>query len=154
MKRVRHLFWSGAICIAIAASAHGATGKIVKTLPHYLDLQGRHMLRPSLFERDAYQNELKQHPDRCSGMRFDVQWKAHQTTATHPKLRLEVKGANLPPRKIEVIEIELKKPGFFSKWSGLAVTGADFKRIGAIQAWRVSLWDGDQMLSEQKSFLW
>ena len=119
------------------ANAAAASGKIVKTLPHFLDLEGRHMLRPSLYERDSYQAELKQHPERCSGMRFDIQWKARRVE--HPKLRLEVKAANLAPRKIETLEQDLKAPGLFSKWSGIPVAGETFKRIGPIQAWRVTL---------------
>lgn len=135
-------------------SSDAATGRIIKTLPHFLDLKGQHTLRPSLFERDAYQAELKKHPDQCSGMRFDIQWKAHQLQSANPRLKLEVKAAKLPPRQIETFEREIKRSGFFSKWSGVTVAGEDFKRLGAIQAWRVTLWDGDQMLAEQKSFLW
>jgi hypothetical protein len=151
---MKKLLIAAAILLGSLSIAEAATGEIIKTLPHFLDLQGRHMLRPSLYERDAYQAQLRLHPERCSGMRFDIQWKAHRLTSTHPKLRLEVKAANLPPRQIEVFEQELKKPGFFSKWSGVVIAGDTFKRIGLIQAWHVSLWDGDQMLAEQKSFLW
>jgi len=36
----------------------------------------------------------------------------------------------------------------------LPLDGADFKRIGEVTAWRATLWDGDKMIGEQKSFLW
>lgn len=136
----------------LTAPTDAASAKIIKTLPHFLDLQGRHTIQPSLFERDAYQDELKRHPDRCSGMRFDIQWKSRDIkTAT---VRLEVRGAKTPPRKNEVFETQVKAGGLFSHWSALRVEGKDFRRIGEIRAWRVSVWDGAQMLAEEKSFLW
>ena len=56
-------------CLAMAASAAAElSGKVVKVLPHYLDLEGRHTLSPSLYERDAYQAVLRQHPERRSGI--------------------------------------------------------------------------------------
>jgi hypothetical protein len=35
-----------------------------------------------------------------------------------------------------------------------AVRGEDFRSGGSVSAWRVSLWNGDQLLAEKKSFLW
>ena len=35
-----------------------------------------------------------------------------------------------------------------------AVRGEDFRAGGTVTAWRVSLWDGDQLVAEKKSFLW
>jgi hypothetical protein len=32
--------------------------------------------------------------------------------------------------------------------------GDAYKQFGEVTAWRVSLWSGDQLLGEQKSFLW
>jgi hypothetical protein len=34
------------------------------------------------------------------------------------------------------------------------VTGDEYKKLGELVAWRVTLWDGDKLLAEQKSFLW
>ncbi len=35
-----------------------------------------------------------------------------------------------------------------------AVRGEDFRSGGSVSAWRVSLWDNDQLVAEKKSFLW
>jgi hypothetical protein len=35
-----------------------------------------------------------------------------------------------------------------------AVRGEAFRSGGSVSAWRVSLWNGDQLLAEKKSFLW
>jgi hypothetical protein len=34
------------------------------------------------------------------------------------------------------------------------VRGDPFRSGGSVSAWRVSLWNGDQLLAEKKSFLW
>ncbi|MFO1511357.1 MAG: hypothetical protein U1F83_00330 [Verrucomicrobiota bacterium] len=83
----------------LAASA--ATGSIVKVLPHFLDLEGRHSVSPSLYDRDAYQAELRRHPEKRSGMRFDILWRGRSQRKEKEKatLRVELRGAakgNLP----------------------------------------------------------
>lgn len=136
----------------VSASLSAAEARIVKVLPHFLDAKGRHTLHPSLFERDGYQAHLRAHRELCSGMRFDVQWKGRKLE--NGVLKLEVLGANSPPRQIDSFTAPLKSGGLFSRWSGLKVAGEDFKRLRRIIAWRISLWDGDQQLTDEKSFLW
>jgi hypothetical protein len=142
------------LLLAAAVSAGAATGRVIKVLPQFLDLQGRHALSPSLYDRDAYQVYLRQHPDQRSALRFNVQWKAKPAKGTALKLRVELRGSahgRLPPQKI--LEQEVKS-GTFSRWSTLTLGGDDYKDFGEMTAWRVTLWDGAQMLGEQKSFLW
>jgi hypothetical protein len=146
-----------ALCCWVAASASAATGRVIKVLPQFLDLKGRHALSPSLYDRDAYQAYLRLHTNDISGLRFAVQWKAPDANAyAGPlKLRVEVRGithGDLPPKL--VLEQDVKPGGWFSHWASLPLTGEDYKKIGEVTAWRATLWDGDQMLSEQKSFLW
>ena len=38
--------------------------------------------------------------------------------------------------------------------SVFTVHGEEFRSGGSVSAWRVSLWDGDQLVAEKKSFLW
>jgi hypothetical protein len=150
MNFVRRL--AALLLFAASLSALSAEARIVKVLPHFLDQNGKHTLHPSLFERDAYQAHLRTHPELCSGMRFDVQWKGRKLQ--DPKVKLEVRGAKIPARQIETFSRDLKSGGMFSRWAGVTVPVADFNRLGSIVAWRVSLWDGEQQLAEQKSFLW
>jgi hypothetical protein len=140
------------VAIALCMPLGAADARIIKTLPHFLDQNGRHTLHPSLFERDGYQANLKTHPELVSGMRFDVQWKAHQLE--NGRLKLQVRGAKTPARQIETFESHLKGGGLWSHWTGVTVNGADFQRLGSIIAWRISLWDGEREIAEQKSFLW
>lgn len=140
-------------CFIMCAAASAATGKVIKVLPQFLDLKGRAALSPSLYDRDAYQALLRQHATNVSGMRFVVQWKAHATSEL--KLRVEIRGVaqgGLPPKAI--LEQTVKPGGFFSHWAYLPLTGDDFKRVGEVTAWRATLWDGDKLVGEQKSFLW
>jgi hypothetical protein len=136
-------------------SASAATGQVLKVLPHYLDLKGRHTLSPSLYDRDAYQAQLRKHPEQRSGIRFDVQWKAPTDPAKKLKLRVELRGmvkGDIPGRK--VLEREVVATSRWSRWAELPLTGEDYKKFGEVTAWRVTLLDGDQVLSEQHSFLW
>jgi hypothetical protein len=132
--------------------AEAAAAKIIKVLPHLLDQEGRHTLSPSLYERDAYQAYLRKNPAKCSGLRFDIQWKVKETAAASLKLRIEFRGSK--EARPFVLEQPVKRHGGAGYWSSLTLSGEDFKKTGDLVAWRATLWSGDQMLAEQKSFLW
>jgi hypothetical protein len=141
--------------LTLPSQAGAAAARVIKVLPTFLDLQGRHTIWPGLYDRDTYQAILRQHPDQISGMRFDVQWKAHHNAAAALKLRLELRRiapGSLP--KITVLEKEVKPGGFFGSWTTFFLRGDDYKNEGQVSAWRATLWDGDKLLGEQKSFLW
>jgi hypothetical protein len=142
-------------CLALPPAVHSSQGHIVKVLPQLLDLKGRHSLTPSLYDRDAYQFYLRHHPNDVSGLRFNVQWKASIPKTEELKLRVEIRGVvqdKLP--KEAVLEKVLSERHFFSHWNPVDMTGPAYKEFGEVTAWRATLWNGDQMLSEQKSFLW
>ena len=69
-------------------------------------------------------------------------------------LRVEMRGtakSSLPS--------EMRLENFFtlsggSHWSVLKLDGEQYKNFGEVTAWRVTLWAGDEMIGEQKSFLW
>ncbi len=135
-------------------AAQAAEAAIVKVLPHFLDAQGRHTLAPSLYERDAYQAQLRKHPEQRSALRFDIQWKARPGGADPLKLRLEIRGSKAGLDKPLVLEQAVKAPSGFSRWSSLTLAGETFKQCGEVTGWRATLWQGDRQLAEQKSFLW
>lgn len=143
------------LCFLTCAAASAATGRVIKVLPQFLDLKGRHALSPSLYDRDAYQAYLRIHTNDVSGMRFAVQWKTSGADTGHLKLRVEIRGithGDLPPTT--VLEQEVRPGGWFSHWAYLPLTGNDYKKIGEVTAWRATLWDGQIIVDEQKSFLW
>ena len=152
----RSLFWLSLLgWFLIPWAADAATGKVMKVLPHFLDSEGRHTLAPSLYERDAYQAELRTHSEKRSGIRFDVQWKSKGTVWEDLKLKVELRGiaeGDLPRRL--VLEQPVEKTGWFSRWTSLPLVGDEFKNFGEVTAWRVTLWEGKTLLAEQKSFLW
>jgi hypothetical protein len=87
-------------------------------------------------------------------MRLDVQWKA-SGSSTPLKLRVELIGTakgNQPGQL--VLDAEVKGGGWFSHWTSLPVTGEEYRKLGDVTAWRATLWEGDHLLGEQKSFLW
>lgn len=136
-------------------SAESSTGRVMKVLPHLLDLEGRHSLSPSLYERDAYQAFLRQHPEKRSGIRFDVHWKNYGPPFGALKLRLELRGiaAGDVPRQL-VLEKPVEPGGLFGHWTSFLLTGAAYHDFGEVTAWRVTLLDDEQVVGELKSFLW
>lgn len=143
------LLWLGSIPILGAAE-----GKIMKVLPHYLDRQGRHSISPSLYERDAYQAFLRADPEQRSAVRFDVHWKAKRVAAEGLTLRLELRSTGRDLTNAIVLEQPVRPGRFFGTWSSLLLDGQDYKEFGELISWRASLWRGDKLVAEQKSFLW
>jgi len=136
----------------LALPARAATARLVKVLPHFVDQQGRIALNPSLYERDAYQVHLRTHPDERGGLRFDVQWRSRD--ARRLRLRVELRGNRGRDGTTAVVEEDVKYRGLFTTWSRVSLTGDAYKKFGELSAWRATLWDGDKMIAEQKSFLW
>src|SRR5581483_110438 len=139
----------------LGPAAKGAEGRIIKVLPQFVDFKGQSTVSPSLYDRDAYQKFLRLHPDKRSGLRFAVQWKA-KTPETEPlKLRIELRGVaegNLP--KESSLEENVRQHHWYSHWTSLMLAGDAYHDFGEVTAWRATLWKGDELLSEQKSFLW
>ena|SRR5436309_1905115 len=142
-------------CLAVTSSSRAATGRVLKVLPHFLDTNGVHTLSPSLYERDAYQAHLRDHPAERSGIRFDVQWKSKGPVWEPLTLRVELRGiaeGNLPNQL--TLEQPVEPTGWLGRWTGLTLGGQNYKTFGEVTAWRVTLWENDQLIGEQKSFLW
>jgi hypothetical protein len=158
-------YWSfmrrSLICLALvgwlaaAWAAHAATGRVIKVLPQFLDLKGRTSLTPSLHERDIYQAILRDHTNLCSGMRFNVQWKTKGQTTAQLKLQVELRGVARGdfPKQL-VLEKAVEARGRFSHWTEVPLVGEEYKSFGKVTAWRVTLWEGPELLGKQQSFLW
>jgi len=152
MRRLAILFLC---CVLFVPLAEATEGRILKVLPHFLDLKGRASVSPSLYDRDAYQAQLRKNPTERSGLRFDVQWKANSPKTLELQMILQVRGVakgDIP--KELVLEKAVKQKGWLSHWEGIKLDEAEYQSIGEVTAWRVSLWDGDKFLGDQKSFLW
>jgi hypothetical protein len=146
--------WACILALILCSSTvvDAATAKIQKVLPHFIDREGRHSLSPSLYERDAYQAQLRQKPEMRAGLRFDVQWKGSRGVPL--VLRVELRGNHGGTETTANIHHEVRGRRWFSKWSALTLTGEDYKKFGELVAWRATVWEGDQQLAEQRSFLW
>src|SRR5689334_11344844 len=119
-----------AFLLAAVPSVPAATGRVIKVLPQFLDLQGRRSLSPSLYDRDAYQAQLRKHPEQRSAICFSVQWKAHGAEYVPLKLRVELRGVaqgNLPRQTLLETDV---MPGLLSRWTRLTLTGDDYKLFG------------------------
>ena len=162
MQRIHYsggMSWSRIIVFALVLAwsgiaAEAASARIHKVLPHLLDLAERHTLSPSLYERDAYQAFLRKNPDRCSAIRFDIQWKARAPKASPIRLRLELRTSKSNPVQPMVVEQTVTATRLFSRWTSIRIEGEAYRRMGDLIAWRATICQGDQPLAEQKSFLW
>jgi hypothetical protein len=141
-----------ALVVAFVVPAFASEPRIMKVLPQFLDAQGRATLSPSLYERDAYQAQLRSHPEQRSGIRFAIQWRAPSEKLF--KLRVEMRGNRNSQPTTATVEESVRYHGWFGAWGNPALTGEAYRRFGELIAWRATLWDGDKLVSEQKSFLW
>jgi hypothetical protein len=140
--------------LAATFASDAVSGRVVKVLPLLLDLKGRDAVSPSLYDRDAYQVYLRQHTNEISAIRFDVLWKASNAKGAKLKLRVELRGVGAGGLPRQTTLEQSVTPGFFRRWTSLTLGGVDYKNSGELVAWRTTLWSDDQLLSEQKSFLW
>jgi hypothetical protein len=140
--------------VVVAAHGDGVTGRVVKVLPFLVDRQGRVATSPSLYDRDAYQAYLREHATNVAAVRIDVLWKATKAPEAKLKLAVELRGTttNSVPR-LTTLETNVV-PGRFRQWTAIPLAGAAYQDFGKVVAWRVTLWNGPELLSEQKSFLW
>ena len=152
----RNFIFAAILCLlTLSASADTAPARVMKVLPHFLDTNGLHTLNPSLYERDAYQAYLREHPEKCSGIRFDVQWKNRAPVFGKLTLRVELRGiveGKLPRQRI--LQQDVEPSGWFGRWTSLGLVGREYRDFGEVTAWRVILLEDNQVLAEQKSFLW
>jgi hypothetical protein len=152
----RRILWLLPLCLLLGTlPARAATGRVIKVLPQFLGTNGLASLSPSLYDRDAYQFQLEHHPNWRTGMRFMVQWKSKGPVWEPLTIRVELRGTaqgNLP--KQLVIDKPVEPARWFSSWTSVALSGEDYQGFGEVTAWRVRLWEGKQVLGEQRSFLW
>jgi hypothetical protein len=134
------------------AKAEGGA-RVVKVLHHLIDKNGRNALAPSLFERDAYQVYLREHPELVASSRFDIQYKARRKDGP-VRLRLELRGSKTGLGSAKIFESEELPARWGSSWGRIALDKGTHEAVGSIIAWRASLWRGDEMIAEQQSFLW
>ena len=128
--------------------------RILKVLPHLMDEQGRIAIFPGLFERDAYQRELRQGKIPASGVRFDIQWQAGPHDKDRLKLRVTARTAKKDAFHPVVIEANTQGNRRLGGWSSVVLDGPRYQDSGEVLAWRVALLDGDQEIAAQESFLW
>lgn len=163
---VRRTFGSARFALAIllflASLSHGPVladsgtpsgVRIKKVLPHLLDKQGRHLLSPSLLERDAYQALLRKEPERRGGLQFDIQCGTLPSGVTL-RLKAELRGSLTNTPTQVTVEQPLPANARFHRWQVIRLSDDQYRQLGELVAWRISLWSGDRAIAEQKSFLW
>jgi len=145
--------WIGA-GILMAGLAQGSA-QVLKVLPQYLDREGRAALSPSLFDRDAYQAHLRRHPELRHSMRLQVLWRRPAGVPDKLKLRIELRGLTREGIPTEhTLEQAVSSGNRRRRWASVRLSPEVFRELGDVVAWRVTLWSGEDLVGEQKSFLW
>ena len=127
----------------------GSGTSVVKVLPHYLDASGNHSDGPTLLHRDVYQANLRKNPKLVRAVRYDVNWRG----VGEIKVRLELRSTKAGAKTM-VIERAETTSGRRTHWTPILIDAATYKTFGQPESWRVSLWQGETQVGEQKSFLW
>lgn len=155
MQKLAREAWLKLALLGLVLMTTHAQGQIFKVLPQYLDGQERAALSPSLFDRDAYQAELRRNPNLRSTMRFQILWKPLASDHGPLRLRLELRGWSTAgsPRQLTLEQTVPTSPTR-RRWTSIRLTPDQYRQLGDVTAWRVSLWSGPTLLAEQRSFLW
>ncbi|MBC8002150.1 MAG: hypothetical protein H7X97_06140 [Opitutaceae bacterium] len=140
--------------LLFSLEARALDGRVSKVLPQFIDLEGRHALSPSHFERDAYQVKLRENPALRKGLFFRVKWSAEPSDWTQVRLRVEARGMKGSVLQSRILEQSVRKHGWFGSWTTLKIDAEAYQGFGDLVAWRVTLWEDNVLLGEQKSFLW
>ncbi len=127
----------------------GSGTSVVKVLPHYLDASGNHSDGPTLLHRDVYQANLRKNPELVRAVRYDVNWRGDGEI----KVRLELRSTKAGAETMVIERIETTS-GRRTHWTPILIDAATYKTFGQPESWRVSLWQGETQVGEQKSFLW
>ncbi len=153
MRLIALIVW-GLLSLACTVPLRAEEASITKVLPHLLDLKGRNSLAPGLFQRDAYQGQLRKDPKLVSGMRFNVQWKAKGIPAEELVLRILLKTSGRSPNDPLELTSPVRRNRKWGRWSAVPYDGKLFQDNGQVLAWKVVLLRGETPLATQTSFLW
>jgi hypothetical protein len=141
------------LIVATTVIATAAEQRVIKVLPHLMDKEGRIAKSPSLFERDAYQQWLRENPDQQSGVRYDILWQSY--ISGEYTLKLELLGRVENGRaNARTVELKLDVKDRLRHWNHIKFEGEEFHGFGQIVAWRVSIWQDGEILAKEQSFLW
>ena len=128
---------------------------VLKVNRNLLDNLGYETFAVGDLKKEAdYQYMLRHSPLKQKGVRFHIKWKAPRRSGAI-RLVLDVQGlnaANLTTR--DTVTQNYPDMDGWAEWSTIDITGKQFKQIGEIMAWRVTICSGDRVMAELPSANW
>ena len=105
-------------------------------------------------EQAMYQYNLRNSPLEQTGVRFHVRWKAPDN-ARQITLRIDVRGLNERNETIlDSVLMSIAENDDWTQWTEMEIAGAQFKRLGRIQAWKATLSSTGEVKAELPSGNW
>jgi len=83
--------------------AEATEGRVIKVLPLFLDLKGRESLSPSLYDRDAYQSQLRRLPRRTVRIAFRHSMEGRRAKTVELQLIVQVRGVAIGNTPKEIV---------------------------------------------------
>ncbi len=102
----------------------------------------------------SYQYSLRHEPNRQSGGRFHIKWRAPKGS-TQVRLVLDVRGLTPANETVrDTLSESFADMDGWAEWTTLDIKERQFKRLGEIMAWRVTIYSGDRVMAELPSGNW
>jgi hypothetical protein len=85
-------------------------------------------------------------------MQFEVLWKVSGRFSGPLRLRMELRGTE--SGSLETVEMEVKRGFLGRRWSRVVLDSKQLARLGTVTAWKATLLDSKDPVTETHSFLW
>jgi len=121
MRRLFNRFGSCSVRFPQTFAADAVKGRLIKTLPLFLDLKGRDSLSPSLYDRDAYQVYLRQHPEERSASASMYCGRAKNHRPPNSKCALKLRGISTNSLPSQTTLEQETQPKFFRRWTSVKI---------------------------------
>ncbi|MBP5761162.1 MAG: hypothetical protein J6W90_07285, partial [Verrucomicrobia bacterium] len=91
---------------------------------------------------------------KCSTIRFDVHWRNTLKNFDDLSITVEMRGAKTNSPTISFSEKISPRKSIWSHWTKIRIPEESFQELKGLAAWRVLIKDGDEVLKEERSFMW
>lgn len=128
---------------------------VLKVNRTFLDANGHETVEIGDLKAEAeYQYELRHRPELQHGVRFRVKWDAPDEAA-QVRVQVDVRGLNPANETLyDTVSIMIGRTDGWAQWTALDIPQSRLKRLGSIQAWKVTIFAGGKAMAVLPSGNW